>query len=483
MTPEEALRHAYEADIARLPPELQAGFDAEAMAAAHAAGKQHPRAEMLRGHMKIGHPSYVPQSANEFEQQDHMLAGYRGEQWFPDQLNGRTPDSYEYSPGGKMTAQAEARMRLHDDMLKAHTAKATTPSRGMSSPGGFVPNFSQRQSTDEEVQKDNMERAAQTYGNSIDRKASAGHIMGIPYPTQMGYSPDNSHQHTDQYGDPVGNPTGYPSGFKPIDGNVVSREMGNPENFAGAFTTKMGGALSDGWSNLGTALLRGTDASAAAGDTAVRSYGADFNRSSPVLAKDNGWRANNAFVEEGRAAHRDSEGMYAGDMFRKIAEPYLPKDWKGQIPLIQPLINAGMGLANGLLDGSIMAGSTKAIPNLVRGVARGVAKAPVPGLKQFANSTANSITNHLAQKPTYLGRLGQEAMEEAGDITNFGDAFMSYVAPGDTRSKEQFDAEDKMEEAQRQQAVKRLESMNDQIIRPQTNVTKAGGFLGGLLAK
>jgi hypothetical protein len=175
--------------------------------------------------------------------------------------------------------------------------------------------------------------------------------------------------------------------------------------------------------------------------------------------------------------------MYAGDMFRKIAEPYLPKDWKGQIPLIQPLINAGMGLANGLLDGSIMAGSTKAIPNLVRGVARGVAKAPVPGLKQFANSTANSITNHLAQKPTYLGRLGQEAMEEAGDITNFGDAFMSYVAPGDTRSKEQFDAEDKMEEAQRQQAVKRLESMNDQIIRPQTNVTKAGGFLGGLLAK
>jgi hypothetical protein len=460
MTPEEALRHAYEADIARLPPELQAGFNAGSMAAAHATGKTHPRAEMLRGHMKIGHPSYVPQSANEFEQQDHMLTGYRGEQWFPDQLNGRTPDSYEYSPGGKMTASAEARMRLHDDMLKAHTAKATTPSRGMSSPGGFVPNFSQRQSTDEEVQKDNMERAAQHYSDSIDRKASAGHLMGIPYPTQMGYAPEG--------------------GFKPIDGTVVSREMTNPENFAGSFTTKMGGALSDGWSNLGTALLRGTDASAAAGDTAVRSYGADFNRSHPVLAKDNGWRANNALVEEGRAAHAGSEGMYAGDMFRKIAEPYLPKELKGQIPVIQPLINAGMGLVNGMMDGSIVAGSTKAIPNLVRGVARGAAKTGIPLVKQLGNSTANSITNHLAQKPTYLGRLGHEAFDETLDVTNAADAGMSYIAPGDTRTKEQFDAEDKDEEVQRQQSIKRLESINDQIIRPQTNVTKAGGWLSGI---
>jgi hypothetical protein len=36
MTPEEALRHAYSQDIARLPPDLQVGFNANALAAAEA---------------------------------------------------------------------------------------------------------------------------------------------------------------------------------------------------------------------------------------------------------------------------------------------------------------------------------------------------------------------------------------------------------------------------------------------------------------
>ena len=457
MTPEEALRHAYAADIARLPPELQLGFDADAMAAAHVSGRKPPMAGALRHHMAIGHPEYVPQSPNEFEQQDHMLSGYRGEGWFPDQLNGRTPGSYEYSPGGKMTADAEARMRLHDDVQKAHTAKATSPTRGISSPGGFVPNFSQRQSTDEEVQKDNMARAAQHYANSIGRKASAGHLMGVPYPTQMGYSPEGN--------------------FKPIDGDMVSRAIQNPENFAGSFTTKMGGAISDGWSNLGTALLRGTNAGDAVGDTAVRSYGADFNRTHPVLANDRGWRENNKFIEEGRAAHRDSESMYAGDMFRKATEPYLPKDWKGQIPVVQPAINTTMGIVNGFGDGSMALGATKAVPTLVGGVARGVARTGVPLASQFAASTANSIASHMAQKPTFGARLLHEAADEAMDVTNAADAAATFFVPGDSRSKEQFDEEDKAEEASRQQAIKKLESINDQIVRPQTSVTRGGDWL------
>jgi hypothetical protein len=478
MTPEEALRHAYSQDIARLPEDIQGMFDADAMAAAHASGQKHPMTGVLRHHMMVGHPKYVPQSADEFEQQDRMLGGYAGEVWTREQADalGRDPQSYEFSPGGKMTADAEARMRLHDDIQKAHTAKATSPTRGISSPGGFIPNFAQHQSTDEDVRTENMARAAQHYNDSIDRRKAS----------VVGYSPETSHQHYDEQGRPHGDPTGYPSGMNhPLV--TLAKEIVNPENAAGSLTTKMGGVLSDGASLFATALLRkahGVDADpmAAAGDAAVRSQAADFNRTYPVVANDRGWRENNKLIEEGRGYRAKSEGMTAGDTWRgAIGNHILPESWNGQVPYLQPVINTALSFGNGMADGSGAVGSFKAIPQIVRGVASGVARSGVPGLARFAASTANDITQHLTKNPKYLQRFVGYNVDEAADVTNLAEGGIEATMPRDPRSNSQWSADQHTEEAHRQHAIKKLEGMNEQIIRPETNVTKAGKWLSGII--
>jgi hypothetical protein len=447
MTPEEALRHAYAQDIARLPEDLQGMFDADAMAAAHAAGKKHPSVDAFRYYRQVGHPEYQPKD-DERELQDQMLKGYAGKGWTPSQLNGRTPESYELSPGGQYLDQLDSRNRLYES-FDPKDPKADQGWFGMPGPSAWA-------GSSQDSQKAG---AAKLYADQIDRKYA--YLPGTGPGTWMPGVPEG--------------------GF---------REILNPENFVGSFTTKMGGVLSDGASLIGTALLRGTDPTAAAGDAAVRSQASDFNRTNPALAADRGWRANDALIQQGRDAHANSEGMTAGDTFRgAIGNHVLPESWNGQVPYAQPVINAGMSFANGMLDGTGLVGAHKAVPTAVRGVATQVAKSGIPGVTKFARSTAKDITGHLAKHPTYLGRQAAYNLDEAADVTNLVELGAELMT-GDNRSNSQWKADQKTEESGRQQAVKQLENLNEQIVRPKTTVSRignamapAGGFLQGLLSK
>jgi len=451
MTPEEALRHAYAADIARLPPEQQVMFNAEQMAANHIAGKTTPAMDKFRRNMMIGHPSYRPsqaegespedflaREAKEIALQDQMLSGYTGKGWTPEQLNGRTPESYEFSPGGQYLDQLDNRRRLYSAFNPQDPDQSSLPSAaawaGVADPGAAA-----------------REGAAKLYAQGLDRKYAylPGSGPGTMFP---------------------GIPEG---GFQ---------ELWNPENFVGSFTTKMGGAVSDGLSHLGTALLRDTDLTAAAGNAATRSQGADFFRTNPALAKDNGWRANDELLAQGQDGYYRSEGMNAGDTFRSIGNHVLPESWNGQLGYAQPFINAGISFLNGAMDGTGIVGSAKGIPNTVRSLANGVARTGVPGVAKFARSTADDITKHLTAKPTFGGRVKAYTQDEFFDPTTALD-LVAELPLTDTRSNTEWNDYQKQLDESRQQAFKQLESVNDQIVRPQTTVTKAGNAIAPYAAK
>lgn len=448
MTPEEALLHAYEADIARLPQEQQLRFNAKAMAAAHAAGKSTPAMGAFRRNMAIGHPSYQPQNDEERALQDQMLSGYTGKGWTPDQLQGRTPESYELSPGGQYLDQLDSRNRLYEAFDPQDPKSTDQGWFGMPGPSAWAGSA--------DTGSSQKEGAAKLYAQQLGRKYAylPGSGPGTWFP-------------------------GIPEGGL---GEIL-----NPENFVGSFTTKMGGAVSDGASLIGTALLRkangvDTDPMSAVGDAAVRSQGSDFLRTNPALAADRGWRANDELIQQGRDAHAASEGMTAGDTFRSIGNHVLPKSWNGQLGYAQPVINAGLSFLNGMADGTGLIGANKAIPTAVRGVAAGVAKTGVPGVAKFARSTANDITRHLASHPTYRGRFNAYNLDEAADVTNLAELGVELMT-NDPRSNSQWQNDQHTEEAARQKSIKELEGLNGQIVRPQTTVTKAGSFLGGLLSK
>jgi hypothetical protein len=259
----------------------------------------------------------------------------------------------------------------------------------------------------------------------------------------------------------------------------------------------MGGAVSDGMSHLGTALLRGTDPTAAAGNAAVRSQGSDFFRTNPVLANDSGWRGNDGLIQKGQDAWYGSEGMSAGDTFRgAVGNRFLPENMKGQVPYIQPVINAGLSFLNGMADGTGLVGSHKAIPNAVRSAATATAKTGIPGVARFAQSTADDIAKNLVANPTAGGRAAYHLKDEAADATNLVELGAELVG-GDNRSNSQWEVEQKKRDQTRDQSFKTLENLNSQIVRPQTTVTKmgnaiapagnaaygAGSWLRGLISK
>ena len=438
MTPEEALRHAYAQDIARLPPEQQLRFKAERLAADHLAGKVN---KDFQHHITIGHPSYQPQNDEERALQDEMLQGYTGKGWTPSQLNGRTPESYELSPGGQYLDQLDNRQRLYDSIKPQESEQGWLPS-------------------------------------------AAAWAGGSPSSLHEGYAKNYAQQLNRKYAYLPGSGPG--TWFPGIPEGGI-QEILNPENFVGSFTTKMGGAVSDGASLFGTALLRkangvDTDLTSAVGDAAVRSQASDFNRTNPALAMDRGWRANDELIQQGRDAHANSEGMSAGDTFRSIGNHVLPENMNGQLGYAQPVVNAALSFGNGMLDGTGAVGSMKAVPAAVRGAATQVAKSGVPGVARFARSTANEITKNLAAKPTWGGRAAAHLADEAGDATNLVELGAELMM-NDGRSNSQWQKEQHTEEAARQQSIKQLENLNGQLVRPQTTVTKAGNAMAPIGGK
>jgi hypothetical protein len=220
--------------------------------------------------------------------------------------------------------------------------------------------------------------------------------------------------------------------------------LNSPETTIGSYMTKMGPVMSDGWSQLATALLSdGEKARDSAGNAAVRSYGADWNRVSPQLKQFTDWRSAHGQIKEMRGAYNDSTGMDSADTLR--AATGIKPSW-----YTRP-VEWAMSLGNGLLDGSFGAG-----------VGKGAARA-----------------------------IGQELMEEAVTDGGISTAVMlatppEYRAAKENESDTEFAERQKQESARRQQAIKQLESGNDQIVRPQTMFQKYaakpfGNLIGGLL--
>jgi hypothetical protein len=215
------------------------------------------------------------------------------------------------------------------------------------------------------------------------------------------------------------------------------------------------------------------------------------------LANDSGWRGNDGLIQQGQDAWYGTEGMSAGDTFRgAIGNRVLPEHMKGQVPYIQPVINAALSFGNGMLDGTGFVGSHKAIPNAVRGVAGAAARTGVPGVAKFAQSTADDIAKNLVANPTAGGRALHHVKDEAADVTNAVELGAELLG-GDTRSNSEWEVDQQKRDKTRDQSFKVLENLNSQIVRPQTTVTKmgnaiapagnaaygAGSWLRGLISK
>jgi hypothetical protein len=417
MTPEEALIHAIKAEIARLPPRSRASFNPEEMAASYLAGTPSEEMEAIRGFNRIGHPDYQSergkdedeQSFAERQQQDlamqeHLLAGYRGRGFTPEEKEalGREPESYEYSSGGRLLRDIEARKRLFDEI----------ESRGKRQPkstyayGTSAPNLT-----------DPLDAMASQYAGDIEQdKAYA---------------------------------------FRPSS-------LNNPENFVGSYLTQMGPVLSDAGSMLATERNTGGSGANALGDAAARAYGADWNRTSPQLAHDRGWRENDALIKRMRKAYEDSNGQSSGDTFRS---------WTGgHIPYIQPLINGAMSFANGLLDFSSVATGPGA--SLTKAAASGLARSGVPVAKHYGSHIVRQISKDIAQNPGWAGRGLREIGDETLDVGNVVNTVGEFAADPSKETPEQFQSRTAKDAEKRKLAIRDMEANQDQIVRPVSPVKR-----------
>lgn len=462
MTPEEALRHAYSADLARLPQHMRGQFDAGKLAQSRLAGKPD---QSFHAYMEIGSPAFPAETDGERQLQDSFLPGYTGKGWTPSQRQqlGREPQPYELSPGAKMADQIKARQELYgafDPPKKEHWLTAM-----FGGPGAWT-------------------------GSGPDKlKEGAAKL----YADQLG--PDGQGR-THNYLPGTGPGTMIPG----VPDEDMFSMFSNPENFVGTFATKMSPVISDGLSQIGTSLLRGNGAGEklqgvanALPNAAVRSYGADWYRTSPQLAHEpKNWREADTMIDKNRAAFNHSQGMSAGETSRTLLEPILPEDFKGQIPVIQPLVNGALSFGNGMLDGTGLTSATKLPGAIVGPVARAAARTSVPGVAKFAASTADDIAKY--SKLPFGQRLGFQATDEALDVGNIAGTLQQFAEPADQRTSSEFEQAMQQQDQYRKQSLKQLESDQNQIIRPKpygfhgmadrvlgNAPKKAGDFLGGLI--
>ena len=231
--------------------------------------------------------------------------------------------------------------------------------------------------------------------------------------------------------------------------------LNNPDGILGHFVTQMGPVLSDAAGFAGDAILGRGDLSEAMGNAAVRAGAADWNRSSPMLANDAGWRANDNLIDTQRQALSDSTSTGARDFLRAAANENVFDYQPGAIST--PFEIAAI-LGNGLLDGSTLGG-----------VGLGTA-----------------LGKSAAKNPTFLQHLGKELMEEG--LTDGGISGGMHVAFADNapETRDEFQARLDEEQAQREKAIKILEAGQDQVRTPapawQKNLNGGiASILGGLL--
>lgn len=418
MTPEEAVRHAVQAELDRMPPFIQARYklDLDGLSKSLLAGEENDQTKDFDGLVSIGRPEHEPADDFERKLQDLLLSKYTGTGWTPEELKrlGREPEPYEMSHGAQMAHQMKERRRLFTELERARTTKAAAP-MSIQSPFGAVPSFAP-QRTDEVARQQAYDVATKNYADSTVREKALFSSLG--------------------------------------------NEVDNPENFLGTYLTKMGPVLSDGFSLAATNALDGDPNTSILGgftDAASRSYGADWNRTSPQLTADQGWRENDALIRRMREAYRDSQGMTSGDTFRAT--------FGGHVPGIQPLINGAMSFGNGLLDMSSLAGALASAP--VKAVAAQTAKAGVPGVSNYAAGVAKDIG-----RAGWGARTMQEVGDETLDVTNVAATGAHFFAEPKKETGSEFNARIAEESQRRSAAIKALEQEQNSIRRPQTMYQK-----------
>jgi len=443
MTPEEAVRHAIMAELRRLPPNYRAAFDGhvDEMVAAQMAGSPNDYLQSIRSLAEAGHPDFEPsspvtpsrqtlfQASADRQLQDAMLKDYPGAAWTPSQLQGRTPEPYELSPGAKMKSDIEERQRLFGEMGRVSQGEMA----GQSSDSQFFsvgPSAWMGVAPDKKIE-------SQILADNYDRAINRTHAPG-----------------TD-----------------------LVNQVNNPENWFGTFVTKMGPVLSDAGSLFGSALLDNnptSGVSTAMGDAAVRSQAADWNRTSPVLAQDRGWRENDKLLREMRENYRKSEGMTAGDTVTAA-------NGGRQLPF--PLHQIASGAAsffNGLMDMSSAASGPGAA--LTKSAATQLGKTGIPLMGAYGRHIARTIGKDMAStgSKTVMGQIGKYTTREMGDemfdVSNAANTAANVLSPPPPETPEQFRARMLTDSQARQQATRQLEANQGQVVRPRKN----HGFLGNL---
>lgn len=406
-----AVAHAVAAELGRLPPQtlsLLGLSDTDAVVDSVLSGGE--LAQNLSILMRVGDPDFDAAKAGELgidpevarQLQDRMLNDYTSEGWTPEQVKalGRDPESLEYSPGAKMLADIRARQALIDKAIPSYKPEEPT------STGGWLMNL------------------------------LADSAMGPMGETENVYDQDAQRfEAARQYMDAV------KATHAPFDLNALQ----SPETTLGNYVTKMGPVMADAASQLGTALLNdGESAMDSIGNAAVRSYGADWNRVSPVLKNHTDWRSSHKLITDMRNAYSDSEGMDSTDTLRAMTGQK-PNNWTRPVEW-------AMTFGNGALDGSVGANLSK------------------PGLWKA-----------LGQE------LTEEALTDGGINTAIAMATpRSYRQQKEQESGTEFAQRQQEESARRQQAIKQLEANNDQVVRPDTWFQKYaakpfGTVIGGLL--
>lgn len=225
--------------------------------------------------------------------------------------------------------------------------------------------------------------------------------------------------------------------------------LNNPDGYLGHFTTQMGPVLSDAAGFLGDALLGRGNASEAMGNAAVRAGSADWNRSSPMLANDAGWRANDDLIATQREALSDSTSMGARDFLRAAANK---AGFDYQPGMASAPFEIAAIFGNGMMDGSFLGG-------MASGAARGTLTRP---------------------------SLLKELLEEG--LTDGGLSGAAHLAFSDSTPESQSEFQSRLDEdqAKRERAIKVLESGQDEVRTPTPGWRKflddgAASLLGGLL--